>query len=108
MDTLQTFPLDNVSASHLWPVIKNAVEVAEVCKLSKDAPEEIFGVDVGRPGPVVLLLTRAVMVGVEAQVILLPLQLITQHLLGWKSKSHDGIDHRSHVLKLLMQPKMHL
>lgn len=82
--------------------------MAEVRKLSKDAPEEIFRVDVGRPSPVVLLLTCAAMVGVEAQVILLPLHLITQHLLGWKSKCHDGIDHRSHVLKLLMQPKMHL
>lgn len=76
--------------SHLWPVIKNAVEMAEVCKLSKDAPEEIFGVDVGRPSPVVLLLTRAATVGVEAQVILLPLHLITQHL--WVGKANVMIE----------------
>lgn len=97
MDTLKTFPFENVSASHLWPVIKNAVEVAEVRKLSKDAPEEIFRVDVGRPSPVVLLLTRAAMIGVEAQVVLLPLHLITQHLLGWKIKvmMELTIDHMS-------------
>lgn len=78
--------------------------MAEVRKLSKDAPEEFFRVDVGRSSPVVLLLARAATVGVEAQVVLLPLHLIAQHLLGWKSKCQDGTDHRSHVLKLLMQP----
>lgn len=76
--------------SNLWPVIKKAVEVPEVCKLSKDAPEEFFRVDARRPGPVVLLPARAATVWVEAQVILLPLHLITQHLFSGKSKRNDS------------------
>lgn len=76
--------------SNLWPLIKKAVEVAEVCKLPKDAPEELLRVDAGRPGPVVLPLARAATAGVEAQVVLLPLHLITQHLFSGKSKCTDS------------------
>lgn len=79
--------------SNLWPVIKKAVEVAEVCKLSEDAPEELFWVDAGRSGPVVLLLARAATVRVEAQVILLPLRLISQDLFSGKSKCNDSPPH---------------
>lgn len=60
--------------------MEKAVEVPKVCKLSKDAPEKFFRVDARRPSPVVLLLARAASVWVEAQVILVPLDLITQHL----------------------------
>lgn len=64
--------------SNLWPVLKKAV--SEVHKLSKDPPEEIFGVHARGPGPVEVLFARAAALWVEAQVVLLPLHLIAQHL----------------------------
>lgn len=90
MSSWEQFKLTFKDVSNLWPVIKKAVEVPEVCKLSKDAPEEFFGVDARRPSPVVLLLARAATVWVKAQVILLPLHLITQHLFSGKSKCNDS------------------
>lgn len=76
--------------SDLWPFIKKAVEAAKVGKLSKDAPEELFGVDARRPGPVVLLPACAATVRVEAQVIVLPLHLIAQHLFSGRSRRKDS------------------
>lgn len=90
------------ATSYFWPFFKHAVDVSEAhasCKLSKDLPEELLGIYSGAPSPVVLLLASTGTVRVKARrtvrVILLPFQLVTQHL---HTEAREQINIRLNVL----------